>query len=297
MRLVVKLGEDAIITLKGTAGRKIMIRDCKRYSLPMGTLINDVITDEEQFKLVLKQIRKRYGPGFKRIHLVLGSNQIPAKVMQVPNLSKSQLNMLVEKELEHYKMEEKAMVYDYSVVRRSDGNGVRTILAAAIPRGRMDDYRKLFAECKMVVASVDIALNALIHMVEYLPDLMGKTYLLSVLDGRNMLTLLYINGVYRHTGRSRFLHERGSVELIREVVRDIEIMGGFANSLEGGAFVPTVYFGGIEGDERNLLFEVMMSELGMEGRMLMMTNGFVIGRTQDYYLADYIYATGNLLER
>lgn len=297
MRLVVKLEEDAIITVNGSMRRKILIKDCQRYSLPQGTLINDVITDEEQFKLVLKQMKKRYGFRSKQIHLVLGSNQIPSKVMQVPKMTKNQLVTLVEKELEHYKMEDTAMIYDYSVVRKNGSSGVETILGAAILQEQLEAYIKLFAECGMKILSVDIALNALIQLVEYLPVLEGKTYLLSVLDGRNMLTLLYINGIYKHTGRSRFLHERGSEELIREAVHDIGIMGGFAKSLEGGASVPVVYFGGVAGEERDRLFTGVKAELDMESSMLELEDDLVTMRAQDFQLADYVYATGNLLGR
>lgn len=45
MKLTVNLAEDAIITLKGKAGRKLVIQDCERYPLPQGVLINDVVTD------------------------------------------------------------------------------------------------------------------------------------------------------------------------------------------------------------------------------------------------------------
>lgn len=297
MRLTVNLAEDAIITLKGKAGRKFVIQDCERYPLPQGVLINDVVTDEEQFQEVLKKIKARYGPHTGRVHLVLGSHQIITKVMQVPKMTRKQLLALVRMELEHYRTEEKEMIYDYSVIcgnRNADG---ATILGAAIERGGTENLEKLFARCGMKIGSVDIALNALLHIVEYLPELEGETYLLSVLDGRNMMTVLYIDGIYRHTARSCFLHERGSVELIREAVKEIAAMAGFAKSLEKGREVRKLFVGGIGGDEQALLFGILSQELGMEGRPIKENEQFATKRKRDFRLADYVYAAGSLLGR
>lgn len=297
MRLTVNLAEDAIITLKGKSGRKFVIQDCERYPLPQGVLINDVVTDEEQFQQVLRKIRARYGLFSNRIHLVLGSNQIVTKVMQVPKMNRKQLLTLVSMELEHFKTEEKEMVYDYSVIReRGDSDGA-TILGAAIERGGTDIYEKLFSQCGMKIVSVDIALNALLHLVECIPELEGKTYLVTVLDGRNMMTVLYIDGIYRHTARSRFLHERGSIELIREVVKDIAAMANFAKSLENGTEVIQLHVGGMGGEELALLFEVLNRELGILGSPIKQNEHFITKRKPDFCLADYVYAAGSLLGR
>ena len=297
MILTVNLAEDAIVTLKGRAGRKFIIQDCERYSLPQGVLINDVVTDEAQFQEVLGKIKARYGLSANRVHLVLGSHQIITKVMQVPKMTRKQLLVLVKMELEHYRTEEKEMLYDYSVICESRNLDGATILGAAIERGGTESYEKLFAQCGMKIGSVDIALNGLLHMAEYLPELEGETYLLSVLDGRNMMTVLYIDGIYRHTARSRFLHERGSVELIREAVKEIAAMAGFAKSLENGTEVTKLFVGGIGGTEQELLFKILSQELGMEGSPIKENEQFVTKRKQDFRLADYVYAAGSLLGR
>lgn len=297
MKLTVNLAEDAIITLKGMACRKVVIQDCERYSLPQGVLINDVVTDEEQFWQVLREIKARYGPCAGRIHLVLGSNQIVTKVMQVPKMTGKQLLSLVKMELEHYKTEEKEMIYDYSVIRKNGENEGATILGAAIERGVTEIYEKLFAECGMKVVSVDIALNALLHLVECIPELEGQTYLLSVLDGRNMMTVLYIDGIYRHTARSRFLHERGSAELLKEAVKEIAAMANFAKSLKNGTDITRLYLGGTNGGEQEQLFEILNTELGIMGSPIRDQEHLIFRRKTDFRLADYVYAAGSLLGR
>lgn len=297
MILTVNLAEDAILTLKGRVGRKPVVYECERYSLPKGVLINDVVTDEDQFLQVLQKIKVRYGFCARRIHLVLGSHQIVTKVMQVPRMTKRQMHAMVRMELEHYRTGEKEMLYDYSVIREAEDSEGSMILAAAIERGGTESCERLFGQCGMRIQSVDIGLNALLHLIEYLPECRGETFLFSVMDGRNMMTVLYIDGIYRHTARSRFLHERGSKELLGEVVREIRVMSGFASSLEHGTSVTRLLVGGIRREEQGPLFEMLDRELGIEGSLVSGKDPFATGRRLNFCLADYVYAAGSLLGR
>lgn len=293
MRLSIRLSEDAILVVKGNAGSRLCIRDCHCYELPKGTLINDVITDEDALATVLREIKKQYPAYAFRIHLIFGSNRVIAKMMSVPNLNRKQLLYLVEKELGNYLVEEKEMVYDYSVVHKNQTYG-GMILGAAVEKQKIDAYKELFHRCGMKITSVDIGLNALVQLAEHHHDLCGKTYILAALDGRNMQTSLYINGIYRHTGRSRFLYERGTGELIKEVVKDIGAINGFAVSLEEGVQVTRVYFCGVREDEETLLFQALREEMGVECRLLENPHQLAIRRGSAYRLADYAYATGSM---
>lgn len=297
MRLSISLSEDAVMVVEGKSGRKVRIQDCRRYDLPKGTLINDVITDEEAFKDVLKKIRNQYPSYAGKIHLTFGSNRVITKVMQVPQMKQKQLLYMVEKELESYLVEEKEMIYDYSLVRRSprDGTG-NMILAAAMEKEKANRYKDILQECGMRIVSMDIGLNALLQLAERIPALEGGTFILAVLDGRSMQTSLYIRGIYRHTGRSRFLYERGTKELIGEVIKDINIINSFAKSLEE-IQVAAVYFCGVQEEERRLLFRGVKDAMGMEGRELEAPELFQIRRGLPYRLSDFAYATGSLVGR
>lgn len=287
MVLSVNLAEDAIVVVLGKAGKRLVIEDCHRYILPQGTLINDVITDEKQFKSVLEEVKHRYDRYSSRVHLVLGSIQIVTKMMQIPPLSKRQILYLVRQELEHYKGEDMDLVYDYGVVRRKNRyNQGGIILAASIEREKIKGYTKLFEECGMKVKTIDVAMNAAVNLIERLPALEGGTYILSVLDGRNMLSVLYIDGSYVHTGRSRFLHDRDSREFVEEMQEEIQALMDFSKFLGAGKFIETVYFCGLSLCEKEYL--------NMKGDDLEEPWDIQIAHGLEYQLKDYIYATGNL---
>lgn len=288
--LSVKLAEDAIVIVLGNAGKRVVIEDCCKYILPQGTLINDVITDEKQFKTVLEEMKHKYHRYENNIHLLLGSNQIITKIMQVPPMSKHQLLYTVEKELSQYKGEEADLVYDYSVIRRENTNNRGgTILGAAMEREKIVRFKALFETCGMRIKTIDIAANAALQLIERLPYLAGKTYILSVLDGRNMMSMLYMDGMCVHTGRSRFLYDRDSQEFLTEMRGEIRALIHFSNSLGKGTVTKTLYFGGLSEHEKE--------HLGVDGINIETPEYFQIAAGVDYSLKDYFYATGNLFGR
>ena len=51
----------------------------------------------------------------------------------------------------------------------------------------------------MKLKAIDVAVDGLNSLVDFLPSFRNKTFIMAVADGRNMMTSLYIDGVYAYT--------------------------------------------------------------------------------------------------
>ena len=197
MRLSVYLGENEIRTVLGRSGKKIEIMDCLSIRLKEGALINDVVTEEEAVKEVLNGIRKRYGKYRRHVYLTMGGNQIITKVLRAPRMPHSQMLELVRREISDLILpsEKGSYVYDYSIIRRKnrDNKGC-TILCVAMKRSVILEYQSLFSECGLKLKSIDVAVDGLNNLVDFLPSFRNKTFIMAIADGRNMMTSLYIEG-------------------------------------------------------------------------------------------------------
>lgn len=290
MMLSISLEEDAVSVIVGKAGRRIVIEDCHRYILPQGTLINGVVTGEEQFHQVLKEIKNTYKRYRNQVHLVLGSSQIITKIMEVPPLNQKQVTNLVYRELAHYKNEDGDMVYDYGVIRRrNQSNGGGTILGAVMERDKITGCKELFEKAGLRVKTINVSLNAVLQMVEHFPGEKRKTYILSILDGRNILSLLCIKGNYAYTGRYRFLHDRGTTGFLKELENEMEALRRFGKTLGGNEEIETIYFCGLNPDEKE--------QFGLDYICPELSDILQEGYPDTYHPEDYIYATGNLWRR
>lgn len=287
MKLVIYLGEDNIKVVLGRRRKQLWIKTCQTYELPKGTLINDVITDQAAFSSVLKEIAKIYHFCAGQVHLVLGSNKIITRMMKVPSMSEKSLLEISKKELNSYLVSgEEDMVYDYGRVNQE------SILCAASQRKFVEIYCRLFRRCGLKVKTIDAALNSVASFAEYLPLLKGQTYILAVLDGRNMISSLYVKGKYIYTSRLRLVSERETQEICREIVGQMGAVKRFGESQNKDASINHIYLCGLSQLEEKLLYPAAKSVLNVDASGL---NLYADGIGED--VSSYIYASGCLISR
>jgi hypothetical protein len=295
MRLSVYLGENEIRTVLGRSGKTIEIMDCLNVRLKEGALINDVVTEEAAVKEVLNGIRKRYGKYRRHVYLTMGGNQIITKVLSAPRLPRCQMMELVRRELSDLILpsEKDGYVYDYSIVRKKnkDHKG-RTILCVAMKRSVIHEYQTLFSECGMKLKAIDVAVDGLNSLVDFLPSFRNKTFIMAVADGRNMMTSLYIDGVYAYTNRMRLVDERGTSESLEEMVKVIRSVIHFCKMQRDEFELDFVCLCGLGKEEvDSLIPEIVNNAVTVPGPESWIT----VKEGLNYSMDQYMYVTGSLL--
>lgn len=287
MKLVIYLGEDNIKVVLGRHGTGLWVKSCHTYELPKGTLINGVVTDQAVFNEVLKEIALTYHRYAGRVHLVLGTSKIITRMMKVPDMSERALLEVARKELKTYLVNgDEDMVCDYGRVNRE------SILCAAIQRNLIAGYCRGFLRFGLKVRTIDTALNSVVIFAENLPLLKGKTYILAVLDGRNMISTLYVKGKYVYTSRLRLVSERETPELCHEIMRHMGAVRRFGENQNKGVRIERIHFCGLYGMEENTLYPMVKTELDMEPSNLKLNAEGV-----EMDVSSYIFAAGNLISR
>ncbi|GKG98960.1 hypothetical protein CE91St54_08910 [Hungatella hathewayi] len=298
MRLSVYLGENEIRTVLGRSGKTIEIMDCLSVRLKEGALINDVVTEEAAVKEVLNGIRKRYGKYRRHVYLTMGGNQIITKVLSAPRLPRCQMMELVRRELSDLILpsEKDGYVYDYSIVRKKnrDHKG-RTILCVAMKRSVIHEYQTLFSECGMKLKAIDVAVDGLNSLVDFLPSFRNKTFIMAVADGRNMMTSLYIDGVYAYTNRMRLVDERGTSESLEEMVKVIRSVIHFCKMQRDEFELDFVCLCGLGKEEVDSLIPEIVNNEDIAVTVPGPESWITVKEGLNYSMDQYMYVTGSLL--
>lgn len=298
MKMSMYLAEDCVRLVVGDMKRRLHIHKCENYQLHAGTLINNVITDEDEVRKVLIKVSHDYAAYANRVNLILTSSKIITKVLQVPVLPRRALLELTKRELEGFADPEADMVYDYGTIAcRNATNDGGTILCAAVERSVIREYTELFADCGLRVKTIDTALNAAAQLLTAMPEFAGKTYIFSVLDGRNMMSILYTGGDYTYTSRIRLLSERASSEIWDEIEKELKSILLFQEARRSEYTLSDVFVSGITDQERREMIPRLAKNIGADIRFLNDTEAISVGSGCDFKLSDYIYTTGSLLRR
>lgn len=208
MQTLVYFSNDGIQVLQGIIkGGRLNISNFKTLPVEAGALINGVITNEEAIKETITEALKESPHLFKNMKLVIDSSLIATKNVEVPKLKPKELAAVAATEFEDTAGNYDALVVDHAHIPGLAGNN---LFCCGVEKRVLESYVTLFASLKIQIKSIDVGLNSLIQYITATKDYKGMTFALNILDGKNLISLLFENGIYIFSSRSRLLSERGT---------------------------------------------------------------------------------------
>lgn len=297
MRLSIYIsGNELSYTAGELTGKGISVGKAGRILLPEDTMINGEIQNAGTLKDALGQMRKQEHSLPKKADVVLSNDAVLTKLLEVPLLSRKKILKVVREEMRGFVDAEESYVYDYSVLNpRLSGKKAGRILCAVMNREALNQYRRIFQECKMEIGNLDVAMRAQVRMTGMLGNGQEKTFIVAVLENHNLYTSLYVKGDLIYNSSSS-VSERDGLGLISEMTRVLSGFIQFNQSQKNDTDVEHIYICGLHKDEEGFCRNVT-NTLGIK-TMIFPGKSIIRGNPPEgYSVQGYIYATGNLLRK
>lgn len=260
MQTVVYFSHSGIQILQGTyKSDTVKIEKFRNIPIEQGALINGIITNEESLKYSLESGMIEEGIPFKSATLIIDSSLIITKNIEVPKLKERELKTLAKSEFEDTAGNYEELVIDYTKVPGKNGED---LFACAVEKRVLEPYISLFKSLKIKINRIDIGLNTIIRYVTKTPDYHGMTFALNLIDGNNLLSLLFENGIYTFSTRSRLMAERGTTAFANELSSKLSSLIQFNKSQKSEyALEMSLYAGLDEGELESVKNQVFDQDL------------------------------------
>ena len=288
MQTLVYFSNDGIQVLQGTIkGGQLTITNFKTLPLEAGALINGVITNEEVVKQTIAEALKDSPHLFKNMKLIIDSSLIATKNVAVPKLKPKELAAVAAAEFEDTAGNYDELVVDYALIPGPAGNNM---FCCGVEKRVLESYVALFASLKIQIRSIDVGLNTLIQYVSATKDYKGMTIALNILDGKNLISLLFNNGIFIFSTRSRLLSERGTDAFADELTGKLSSLIQFNKSQKSEYSINISLYAGLDEYELNglraLNFDPELS-LFIIPQTPNIKNGFVMDDVFDF--GNFVY--------
>lgn len=166
--------------------------------LQAGAIVNGVIMRPDDIKQAISQFPTKP----KAVTLVVDSTNIIIKKVEMPKISAGQLDQIIKGEFDLFQREDK-YVFDANVMAQS-GNTM-TVLCYAVAKDFLDGYLSVFKDLKIKLLRIDTVMNSVIKYIASMPTLNQKTFVLNIVVADNLLTILFEQGSYKFSNRSRIM--------------------------------------------------------------------------------------------
>lgn len=245
MKKVVYINNDQvkILLAEFKKGEAKVIKSLE-YTLEPGSVVNGVLIKTNEILNILKGNRKL----INKATVVLNSSNIQIKKIEHPELKGSKLDSYIKKE---FAIPDDASLI-YGTTSRKIENQYKTIFMG-VPVDIIKSYLELFDEAKLKIGRFEILQNGMAKFVKNKKDLAGQTFVLNLIEGNNLISVLIEAGEYVLTDRSRLLAEPGSDQFLEELLQKISSIIQFNKSQKSPYEITKSYYVGLPRDNLLLL--------------------------------------------
>lgn len=260
METSVYLSGKELKIVVGTANKKEFgIKSFISLPMPADTMINGIITSDWEIKKFIAEVWSKYKLPKNNISIVIDSGSMLLKPMVVPITNEDNLTDIIKREFSDLENTDE-MLFDYSIQKPHIEDGGAMVVVYAAERSLIGSYVELFSDIKGAkIKCITPAQDCCIKLMRICREMAGKTAILAVLDGNMLSLMLFVNGTYRFSNRSRLISDRGTPEISDEISSALSYIIQFNRAERSGYDVTDIYFCGVTEDDSNML--TMMSLL------------------------------------
>ena len=245
----------------------IRVEDYGIFALPDDAMINGIITDEGAMIRYLSAIGDAMDCFKHEALLVIDTNSIRTKVMDMPIVTEEKMVEFIAHDLGAFTEGGTNDVFDYAVLNGKMSDGGARVLAVAVDRDILQVYRNTFTSAGFNLKGVNIGINALVKLSRILPQLKTGARILAAIDDRNLTLSLFEEGYYKITNRHRLMNPEDTPEWRQELGNNISSLIQFHKGLRPTEEISAVFFAGLSPTKTAALNEPL-AYLGIEISLL-----------------------------
>lgn len=239
------LSNNTIFIVCGAEGKKLP-REARSiiYRMPEGSLLNGMITNEQELMEQLKELWQKEGLPRKNVRLVLESSHFSVKTLDLPQMKKKEMEGVIRREFADMEQYEEKL-YDYAVLREME-NGVQEALAVMVNRSYIENWLKIFGSIGIDLERITVSRESMTRYFESCGELRQGASVLLLLDDTILTSVLWINERLISAERKRMFSDAGSEEFYTEIARSVSSIRQFYMGQKGNGKLAKVYLCGFQ---------------------------------------------------
>lgn len=172
---------------------------------PEGSIINGIITDEEVFLEWIRRFFVKNKLSKKECKLVVNSTQLGSRGLELPKAGNGEIMKMIAREFADIRTDE--TLFTYHILEGDAKSKMNRVLAVAAEKTFLKSYMQLFIQAGIEVVSIEPAISGFVRRFMASPEIQKRNCIVQILDGQEMISMLFVKGVYLYSQRNRFFSE------------------------------------------------------------------------------------------
>lgn len=217
------------------------------YRMPEGSLLNGMITNEPELTEQLRELWEKEHIPRKNVRLVLESSQFSVKTLDLPQMKPKEMQGVICREFAGVEQYEEKL-YDYALLQEREEGG-REALAVMVNRSYIEGWQRIFESIGITLEGITVSREVMTRYFASCSSLKQGAYVLLLLDGMILTSVLWVNGRLISAERKRMFSPAASEDFYVEIARSVSSLRQFYAGQKTKGKLEKVYLCGFKEED------------------------------------------------
>jgi len=204
MKASIHISTNIVEVLSYTkTGSNVTVKDYFTYALPEECVINGVILDGNPIIEGLRALKSEQPQLFKDASLILDGSFVYSKRINVPaKLNKWMYDQVIRDEFAEMATDAENLLCDHYPLGVNE-DGSKQVLACAVEKAHVETYLSILKTAGIEPTKVRLGIQAILRYIGSRSELKEQPFILNIVDGELLISIIFQNGVSVFQSRSR----------------------------------------------------------------------------------------------
>ncbi|MCR5544205.1 MAG: hypothetical protein K6F55_08630 [Eubacterium sp.] len=228
----------------GTRGKKAKLSNVYTTMAPEGSIINGIIMDYESLATHMNSFWSANNLPKKEVYLVLNSNKIAGKGIEIPKLNEKKTLGFIMREFSDLQREDDENTIAYIDLNSNQKTKFRQLYAELAPKDQLREFLQLFSDMGINLKGIISSEGSIIGYAQQNIIKKFKTFVLQIINGNLVSNVLFVEGEYKYYNSVRCFNEPGTEAYLDDLARSLDQLGQFMNAQKISSNLEMVYVAG-----------------------------------------------------
>ena len=296
MSVSVYFSNQIIQIAVGTRARKGKLQKVYTTVAPEGSIINGIVMDAESLGNHIKGFWQMNSIPKKDVYLVVNSNKIAGKNLEVPNMNPKKNLAFIMREFSDLQREDAENTIAFTPLGLDKKTKVRRLYAELAPKDQLREFMDIFAGMGVTLKGIISGEGSIIGYAQMTLAKLSKTFILQIVNGNLVSNVLFVDGVFRYYNSIRCFNEPGTMEYLDDLARSLNQLEQFMNTEKITSQVERIYVAGTTRDDLNQYNQVVHDH-GVEANCELVHTGLSADSTLEHDSQTALFAVSGLFDQ
>ena len=296
MSVSIYLSNQIIQIAVGQRSRSGSLKRVYSAFAPEGSIINGIVMDADSLGGFLKNFWEENKLPKNEVYLILNSNKIAGKNLEIPNMNPKKTLQFILREFSDMQRgeDENTLAYIQTGVDRN--TKLRHVYGESAPKDQLKEFLEIFNNCGIKLKGIISGEGSIIGYAQMKLARNYKTFVLQVANGNLVSNLLFVDGIFKYYSSVRCFNEVGTEGYFEDMARSLNQLWQFMQAQRINSPIERVFVAGISREEMGY-YGMTIREQGTEVTCEMVDTGFGVGTGLQYESQNALFAVSGLFDQ